>query len=280
MTQPPSTAGPAQGAELPAPYGDSTGSLYHFDGRFYHPQPVTTGPWNPDAQHGGPVAALLAGALEAGGGSALVRMTVELLRPVPLRALSVERRVVKSGRTVTLIDATISAGGVEVATARGLNLRRSDLAMPPKSTSFSPPIPSPQPAHAGARRTAFAAAVEMRFVEGSWDEMGPATLWTRLRVPVVDHEPVTAMQRAAAAADFANGISRVVDFETHSFINADLTVAISRSPQDDWIGFEMASHVSGQGTGHAESRIFDTAGTLGRSIQSLIVTEKALPADS
>ncbi len=256
------------------PAEPALGALYHFDGRFYHPQPVTTGPWDPNAQHGGPVAALLAGALEAGGGNALVRMTVELLRPVPLSALSLTRHVVKAGRTVTIVDATLSAGGVDVATARGLNLRRSDVTVPYRDPSAPPAIPAAQPTPVGARRTKFASAVEMRFVEGSWEEMGPATLWTRLRLPVVEGEAVTAMQKAAAAADFANGISRVVDFETHTFINADLTVVISRPPLDDWIGFEMASHVSGQGTGHAESRIFDTAGTIGRSIQSLIVTEK------
>ncbi len=262
-------------ASLTAQAADvAPGSLYHFDGRFYHPQPVTAGPWNPDAQHGGPVAALLAGALEAGAGSALVRITVELLRPVPLRSLSLTRRIVKAGRSVTVIDATISADGVDVATARGLNLRRLEVAAPSQAATPPPAIPSPQPTPSGARRTPFASAVEMRFVEGSWEELGPATLWTRLLLPVVDQEPVTAMQRAAAAADFANGISRVVDFETHTFINADLTVAISRPPRDEWIGFEMASHVSNQGTGHAESRIFDTAGTIGRSIQSLIVTEK------
>ncbi len=250
-------------------------ALYSFDGGFYNPNPITQGPWSPDAQHGGPVAALLAGVLEAGEGKSLVRMTVELLRPVPLTPLSVTRSVVKSGRTVALFDASLSANGVEVAKARGLNLRRSTLSVPAQVSQPPPRLPAAQETSPGARRTAFAEAVEMRFVEGSWEELGPATLWTRLRLAVVDGEAVTAMQRVAAAADFANGISRVLDFETHTFINADLTVALARTPKDDWVGFEMQSNISGEGFGQAESRIFDSAATIGRSIQTLVVTEKA-----
>jgi hypothetical protein len=85
----------------------------------------------------------------------------------------------------------------------------------------------------GVRRTAFADAVDLRFVKGSWDELGPVTMWTRLKVPVVDEEEPSPMQRTAAAADFGNGVSRVVDFNTHVFINPDLTVALSRVPRGE-----------------------------------------------
>lgn len=202
-----------------------------------------------------------------------MRMTVELLRPVPLAPLVVSRNIMKSGRTVTLIDACIFADGVEVAKARGLNLRRSSVIVPPQRFEAPPEVPFAQQTHSVAQRTAFGEAIEFRFVEGSWEELGPATLWTRLNAAVVDSEPVSAMQRVAAAADFANGISRVLDFDSHSFINADLTVALARTPSDEWVGFEMATNVSGEGFGQAESRIFDSAGTLGRSLQSLVITE-------
>jgi hypothetical protein len=63
-----------------------------------HPTELTRGPWSPDAQHGGPPAALLAAAAEAhddeaaprGGENSpmfVARLTVELMRPVPLTAL-------------------------------------------------------------------------------------------------------------------------------------------------------------------------------------------------
>jgi hypothetical protein len=88
---------------------------------------------------------------------------------------------------------------------------------------------------------------------------------------VVAGEAPTALQRVAAAADFGNGVSRVLDFETHVFINPDLTVALARLPVGEWIGFDVVSRLSDDGFGQAESLIFDAGGPVGRAVQSLIV---------
>ena len=50
-------------------------------------------------------------------------------------------------------------------------------------------------------------AVELRFAAGSWFEPGPATVWTRLRVAVVEGEEPTGLQRVLAVADSGNGVS-------------------------------------------------------------------------
>ena len=257
--------------------------LYTRDGDRYRPGPLTVGPWSPDSQHGGPVSALLAGAVEAAVDPRfddvpvqVVRVTVELLRPVPLSPLRLETAVVRPGRNVQLADASLWDGDTEVARARGLRIRRQPLEVPVEATAppAPPPAPDEPPGPPALTRTAFAEAVDMRFVHGSWDDPGPATLWTRLHVPVVDDLEPTPLQRATAAADFGNGISRVLEFDHHTFINPDLTVALARPPIGPWVGFEMISRLSGEGYGQAESRIFDATGTVGRSIQSLLVTER------
>src|SRR5437773_11505833 len=50
----------------------------------------TRGPWSRHHQHGGPPAALLARAMEglAGGGTAVARLTFDLLRPLAAAALA------------------------------------------------------------------------------------------------------------------------------------------------------------------------------------------------
>jgi hypothetical protein len=155
-----------------------------------------------------------------------------------------------------------------------LRIRISDLSLPDQPPDPpSPPVPdlaSERPSFV-ARRTAFADAMDLRFVKGSWDELGPVTMWTKLIVPVVVGEEPTPLQRTAAAADFGNGVSRVLDFETHVFINPDLTVSLSRPPVGEWIGLDCVSRISGEGYGQAESLIFDRLGPAGRAIQSLIV---------
>jgi hypothetical protein len=251
-------------------------ALYEPDGELLVPSPLTAGPWSPDAQHGGPVAALLARTVEATpapGPMQVVRLTVELLRPVPMRPLQVSAVVTRPGKKVQIVDASVSLDGVNVALARALRIRATPVAVPaqaPRPPSPPPPTDLAPPA-AVSTRTAFAEAVDLRFLQGSWDELGPVTMWTRLTVPVVAGEQPSPLQRTAAAADFGNGVSRILDFESHVFINPDLTVALSRAPVGEWIGFDVVSRLSDEGFGQAESLIFDPTGPVGRAVQSLLV---------
>ena len=49
--------------------------------------------------------------------------------------------------------------------------------------------------------------------------------WFRLRVPIVAGEENSPLMRVAAAADFGNGVSSVVDWNSGwMFINPDLTI--------------------------------------------------------
>lgn len=256
--------------------------LYSTEGPFYLPGRLTAGPWSPDAQHGGPVSALLAGAAETVVDELfpdvevqVVRLTVELLRPVPLTPLTVTASVVRPGRNVQLVESRLWSDGTEVARARALRIRRRKVEVPVERTD--PPAPAPPaddpPAPPAFTRTPFTEAVELRFVTGSWDEPGPVTIWSRLLCPVVDDVAPSPLQRCAAAADFGNGVSRVLDFDHHMFINPDLTVALARTPEGPWVGMETVSRLSSEGYGQAESRLFDPAGTVGRSVQSLLVSE-------
>lgn len=261
-------------------------ALYTFDGDRFLPGPLTVGPWSADAQHGGPVAALLAAAVEDAVDPVFpdlavqtVRLTAELLRPVPLTPLLVTASVVRPGKKVQLVEATIEAEGQEVA--RALRIRREALDVPVDTSPPPAPPPDPGPAGSvgrgsepgsGAPRTAFAEAVDLKFVAGGWDEIGPVTMWTRLKVPVVAGHDVSPLMRTAAAADFGNGVSRVLDFDTHMFINPDLTVALARVPEGEWICFDVVSRLSREGFGQAESQIFDRSGPVGRAVQCLLVS--------
>jgi Thioesterase-like superfamily len=254
-------------------------ALYTPDGELFVPSPLTQGPWSPDAQHGGAVAALLARTVESTPAPEvmqLVRITVELLRPVPIRPLLVWAKVTRPGRKVQIVEAGVTADGRDVAWARALRIRSQPVEVPAQSAD--PPSPPPPASFdrvvAASARTPFADAVELRFVSGGWDEVGPVKMWTRLSVPVVAGEKPTPVQRTAAAADFGNGVSRIVDFETHMFINPDLTVSLSRVPVGEWVGFDAVSRLSPDGYGQAESLIFDPAGPVGRAVQSLLVERR------
>lgn len=262
------------------------GFLFERDGAVVIPSELTGGPWSDDAQHGGPVSALLAGAIETApsppgtSGPAdmnVVRLTVELLRPVPVKPLEVTTEVIRPGRKVAVVEATLTHGGVVVARARGLRIRRAEVPVPAQDPCPpSPPLPEEAPTPdlrraQGAAAMGFIGAVDLRFIHGAGDEPGPATLWGRLVVPVMAGEEPSPLQRTAALADFGNGISRIVDFDTHVFINPDLTVAMGRMPVGEWIEFDTVTRLGPEGFGQAESLIFDEHGPVGRSVQSLII---------
>ena len=82
-------------------------AFYEADGERLVPSELTRGPWDPGAQHAGPPSALVARAIErfeARAGLRVGRITLEILRPVPLAPLSVAARVVRPGRSVELRD--------------------------------------------------------------------------------------------------------------------------------------------------------------------------------
>ncbi|MBV8301572.1 MAG: thioesterase family protein [Candidatus Dormibacteraeota bacterium] len=256
-----------------------TGALYTADGDSFVPSEHTRGPWDPAAQHAGPPAALLGRAFEllpSDGPSLVVRVTVDLLRPVPLQPLQVAAEVERPGRRTQLLRGTISAGGVELARARAVRMRRSSNRFSGGTGATEAPAPSAsvpfEPADAGP---AFhLTGVEMRFAAGSFEELGPSFVWIRLRVPLVEGEAPSPLQRALAAADFGNGVSAVLDWEHHLFINADLTVHLLRPPEGEWVALNARSWLDAGGTGLAHSVLHDTAGPCGLAVQSLLVDRR------
>ena len=254
-------------------------ALYIPDGDVFLPTELTRGPWDPMSQHGGAPAALIARAveqLEASGPMQLARLTIEIVRPVPLLPLKVTAVVTRPGRKVQVSDVVMEAEGVEVCRARAVRIRRGDVAVPTEAAPGLPP-PAPeegQPVRLEFRReqTAFHTdGMEFIQVDGDVNTPGPATVWLRLRVPVVAGEEPTGVQRAVAAADFGNGVSWVMPMDRYLFINTDLTVQLLREPQGEWICLDAVTVADPGGVGSTEAALSDTLGRVGRSLQTLFV---------
>jgi hypothetical protein len=73
-------------------------ALYREDGNMLVPSELTRGPWDPNAQHGGGPAAVLARAIERCDpreDTAVTRIALDLIRPIPLAPLRVDARLVR-----------------------------------------------------------------------------------------------------------------------------------------------------------------------------------------
>ena len=99
-------------------------AMFERDGMRVHPGPLCTGPWDPSSMHGGPPTVLACRYLaEHGAGDAfhLARLTVELVRPVPLVPLTVEIRETRPGRRIQLLDLVLrDEQNTELVYARGI----------------------------------------------------------------------------------------------------------------------------------------------------------------
>ena len=105
-------------------------SFYEPDGQLYVATELTRGPWDPDAQHAGPPAALIGREVERLGGGRIGgeggppaqvgRITYEVLRRVPIAPVRVVAEVVRPGRRVEMFEATLSdQAGEALMRARG-----------------------------------------------------------------------------------------------------------------------------------------------------------------
>lgn len=250
-------------------------AVFETDGRQFIPSPAARAGWYPDALHGGPVAALFAREIErveAPVPMMVTRLTIDLMRPVPTRPLQVRTSVTRPGKRIQVIDAVMEAEDVVVARASALRIRHHEVTVPDHHRRESITPPDGLPVYAMRETDGdwyHTHAAEARFVDGDFYEPGPATVWMRLTMPLVAGEEPTPLQRVAAVADFGNGISRVLPWGW-LFINADLTVHLSRYPEDEWVCLRSRSDLDG-GIGLAQSELFDRGGAIGHAMQGLLV---------
>jgi acyl-Coa thioesterase superfamily protein/acyl-CoA thioesterase superfamily protein len=247
------------------------------DGRFRATE-HTSGPWDAAAQHAGPPSALLARALEAIASDPermLARVTLEILGPVPVGELEVEAAVVRPGRSVELLEAELRAGGRTAMRARAWRMLRA--AADDVDGGAPPAPPRPDAESAGPKHWPYSGylhSVEWRFARGGWDDPGPATVWSRLRVPIVPDEEPSPLQRVLAVADSGSGVSWVLPFAGWLFINPELTLHVQREAQGEWISLDAETTIAAGGAGVARSVLCDDRGPVAYGAQSLLVVPR------
>jgi hypothetical protein len=178
---------------------------------------------------------------------------------------------------VQLLEAELRHEGEPVMRARALRIRVEDGAAPAVPPDAGPAPPGPDdgtisvPSFDVTRPWFGEDGVEIRFVAGGLEEQGPAVAWYRLRVPVVAGQPITPLQRAAAAADFGNGASASLDWTRYVFINPDLTLYLAREPVGEWVCLDARTTIEPDGIGLAQSVVRDVHGPIGSGLQALYV---------
>lgn len=258
--------------------------VYRIEGPIAHAQPCSAGPWDPGLQHGGAPAALIAWAVERMPmrephvEMQVVRMTFDLLRPIPVAPLEIKIDVQREGRKIQVCNVTLSHEGVACVRATVLKVRRTEMELPEHVVDEQVILPGPEQGRESKIRFSnyeqFATGVTLRSVRGEFGELGPGALWFRAHRPIIADEPITPLMRAAMTGDFCNGVSAVLNFDEWTFINADLTISLARMPVGEWILLDAQTWLGDHGAGLAFAKLGDERGYFGRAIQSLVIERR------
>lgn len=251
-------------------------AVFRVEGNCVFTSEHAAGPWHPGMQHGGAPSSLVVWAAEripTLQPMRIARLTVDLMRPVPVAPLTIQTEVVREGRKIQLCAIRLFAEGVEVARAAVLKVRTQAVVFPDDIATEMPiDVPGPEAGRAEPQNSSsFLGGVSLRAVKGGFLLPGPAAIWFRPERPIVEGTTTSQVMRTVLAADCSNGVSSVLDFTKWSFINADLTVTLARQPVGDWILLNSEMTLGPDGAGIAVSRLGDAQGYFGRAIQCLVV---------
>lgn len=249
----------------------------HTDATRFRPTSFTGGAWNVTEQHVAPPIGLLAHAIEVEHAARspqamqLSRLSVDILGVIPIEEVEVTCRVLRPGRSIELVEATLAQGGRAALSARAwlMHTRDTDAlagsahpAMPPRE-ALDPVDPS------SVWPGDFIATVgEVRCRQ---EEPGRAWTWILPAVPLLEGEPVSTTARLVSLIDIANGVTPRADPREVAFPNLDLTLHLVRAPEDGWIGFDTTVTFGATGLGMTHTVLHDERGVLGSIVQSLTV---------
>lgn len=241
------------------------------DGRLVA-QKLAVSPWTPTNLSGTAVAGMLARELETHCPEGFVpaRLTVDLYQPVDNATFDLRSTVVRRGSRITVADAVLLQDGQQRVRATAVFLIAG--AEPPgRVWSRDEPLPVPP------RESAVPGETPPLFKSGDrdWSEDFAANqnadrkiCWQNLP-PLVAGEPITGFQRAAILGDSTNHVCHW-GTEGAGYINADVTVTLSRLPIGCDLGLRADNTIASAGISIGSATLYDRTGPVGTCVVSTL----------
>ena len=264
-------------------YAQPEESFYRLEEDRLVPGPLCGGPWDPEHQHGGAVSGILAHLVELVPTATPMRFcrhTVELMRGAPMRALTPEVEILRDGRRLQVVRASLFDDSTEVARATSVRMRVADSPNPVDVDLTAhvddepPPFPAePQPFFSmpGIGVPGFLRAVELRRSGGGYLTGAPGILWLRMHCRVVEGVDPSPFVLLATVGDMLSMAAQYLDPEKWMTINPDLTIQTFRDPVGEWIGLLGLHKNDSDGIGMSEAVLYDASGRIGRGTSSILI---------
>ncbi|MEI6251407.1 MAG: acyl-CoA thioesterase domain-containing protein [Mycobacteriaceae bacterium] len=244
------------------------------DDGVFHPTEAALSRWGNDSLNGPAVVGLAARVLELEygmDGFLPTRMTVDLFKAARRVPTEVATRLVRAGRRIRNSECDVLQGGILVARATMVAYRQS--APPPGAEWVAQASFNPPPGVTGA-------AYLIGSDDSKWSQAGTEHQNTARKrvyhrtIDVVGGERPSPFVRTVVAAE---ATSLVTNMGTRGigYINGDLTVALSRLPEGDYIGVQADSHWCDDGVAVGAATLFDDAGPFGTAMVTAIANPAA-----
>ncbi len=197
---------------------------------------------------------------------------------IPAADFDITVEVVRPGRTIELVEATMVSAGRACVRARCWLLSRQD------TTAIAGGLPTALPGPERSSRWTgssiwsggYIAAVDVRPLPGH--QPGRTQAWLRTDIGLVEGEPASDLARFIGLVDTANGIAVRVPPGEWMFPNVDLSIHLFRSPCGEWVGLDTTVIFVRDGVGLTTSWLHDVDGPVGRAEQ--ILTIRPIPVTS
>ncbi|MFE3545744.1 thioesterase family protein [Nocardia sp. NPDC059177] len=228
-------------------------------------QQIAVSPWSDAMLSGTGVCGLLARELEGHCPEGFVpaRLTVDLYQPVANAPFEFRSEVVRRGSRITVVDAALVQEGRERVRATALFLTPG--AEPPGqvwSSAEELPMPPERPVSPDGAPPLFKSG------EREWDSDFIANqnadrkfAWHNLPA-LVAGEKITPFQRAAVLGDATNHVCHWGS-EGAGYINADVTVTLSRLPAGAELGLRADNTIAADGVSIGTATLYDRLGPVG-----------------
>jgi hypothetical protein len=242
---------------------------------------ATVGPWGATLSHGSPPATLLVRAIERAFPRTdvrVARVAYDFFGPVPVGEITVTTEMVRPGARIELSKARLSAQGKTCMEASVWRIAVAPGRVPEvpdtREVPALPPPPHDMRLFVDVPSFGYGEALEWRFVEGAFDRTGPAAVYARPRLPLVDGEAPSPLGRLLLMVDSANGISAELHPSKFTFVPVELTVSLSRHPRTEWVGMRARTTIDPDGIGTTHADLFDQQGYIGTALQTLFVAPR------
>ncbi|MDX6321546.1 MAG: hypothetical protein QOF52_1404 [Propionibacteriaceae bacterium] len=245
----------------------------------YLPTLHAQGAWQSHEQHMGPVSGLILHEIEeylasrptAASDLQIVRISYDILGLIPALPSHISVEMIRPGRTIELVQATMTIAGRPAVLARAWLLSRQDTI----EVAGGQPDPLPEPESwdvwhgTDVWRGGYISSLKVRVGPGAGP--GRVKAWLRTDKTLVEDERPSDLARFVGLVDTANGIAVRVPPSSWMFPNTDLSIHLYRLPQGQWVGLDTHVIFGRDGVGLTSSTLFDESGPIGRAEQILTV---------